>query len=42
MAAKGVFIVEFPMEEVIEFLKQEESLKKMNFQLTEIKVLLEK
>jgi hypothetical protein len=29
-AAKGVHIVPFPMEEVIEFLKQEESLKKLN------------
>ena len=42
MAAKGIHICEFPFEEVVSFLKQEESLKKMNHQLIDIKVLLEK
>lgn len=39
VAAKGTHVVPFSMEEVIEFLRHEESLKKLNWQLIEIKVL---
>ncbi len=41
VAAKGTHIVPFSMEDVIEFLRHEESLKKLNWQLIEIKVLFE-
>lgn len=42
VASKGTHVCPFPMEKVIEFLRKEDSLGKLNWQLCEIKVLYEK
>ena len=42
VAAKGTHIVAFSMEKIIDFLKQDDTLGKLNHQLIELKVLYQK
>lgn len=42
IAAKGTAVVDYNIEKVVEFLRKEESLAKINPQVVEIKVLYEK